>query len=223
MVSKSLLFKSFFSFSFFKILLIMRKPFIIYFASSNKDKLKEIKSILSYEKLNKKIRIKLAPYGFSVNENAKTFLGNAYKKASVLSEKLKAYAFSDDSGIEIFALKRKPGVKSSRFFRNGKGMLEIIRKVKDKKNKKCCFTCAVVVSGPKGKVIFKTQKSWYGTVANKPLGENGFGYDPIFTVPKLNKTSAQLSPKLKNKLSHRAMAIREFVKWLNKAYSKLTS
>ena len=201
----------------------MSKPFTIYFASSNKNKLKEIKSILSYEKLNKSVRVKLAPEGFSVNENSKSFSGNAVKKACTLSKKSGVYAFSDDSGIEIFALNRRPGVKSSRFFRNGKGMLEIVEKIKNKKNKKCCFTCAIAVSDPKGKIIFKVQKSWYGKVSEKPAGKYGFGYDPIFIVPGLKRTSAELHPKLKNKLSHRSMAVRAFAQWLQKSYRRLTS
>lgn len=135
---------------------------------------------------------------------------------------LGVYAFSDDSGMEVFALGRKPGVKSARFFRKGKGMLEIAEKVRNKRNKKCCFTCAIVVSNPKGKLIFKTQKSWYGKIAKEPAGKNGFGYDPIFIVPKFNKTSAQLSSKVKNKLSHRYMAVSAFAIWLRKSYSKLT-
>ena len=102
-------------------------------------------------------------------------------------------------------------------------MLEIVKKVKSKKNKKCCFTCAIAVSDPKGKIIFKTQKSWYGKIAEKPAGKFGFGYDPIFIVPRLNKTSAQISPKLKNKLSHRFMAISAFAKWLRTSYKELTS
>ena len=191
----------------------MKKNYTIYFASSNKDKLKEIKSILSSLKVTG-ISLKSAPKGFSVNENGKTFLDNAFKKASTLSKKLKVTAFSDDSGIEVWAMGRKPGIKSSRFFRNRKGMLEIVEKAKKSKNKKCCFTCALVVTNIDGKIIFKTQKSWCGKVADKPIGKNGFGYDPIFIVPKLNKTSAQISPSLKNKLSHRAMAITAFAKWL---------
>jgi len=168
------------------------------------------------------VRVKLAPGVFSVNENSNFFLGNAIKKACTLSKKLGVYAFSDDSGIEVFALNNEPGVKSSRFFRNGKGLLEIVKKIKNKRNKRCCFTCAVVVSDPEGEIIFQTKKSWYGTIAEKPAGKNGFGYDPIFIVPKLNKTSAQISTKLKNKLSHRSMAISAFAKWLEKSYSKLT-
>ena len=186
---------------------------MIYFASSNKDKLKEIKSILFAQKI-KNISIKSAPKGFKVKENGKSFLENAFKKAKTLSKKLKVIAFSDDSGIEVFALNKKPGIKSSRFFRGGKGMFEIVEKVKNKKNKKCCFTCAIVATNSKGKIIFKTQKSWHGKVAKKPMGKNGFGYDPIFIIPKLNKTSAQISSKLKNKLSHRAMAVKALGKWL---------
>jgi len=72
----------------------------------------------------------------------------------------------------------------------------------------------MVATNKKGKIIFKTIKRWYGKVSEKPRGKNGFGYDPIFIVPKLNKTSAQISPGLKNKLSHRSMAIRAFAKWL---------
>ena len=199
--------------------MLMGKPFTIYFASSNKDKLKEIKSILKKLKI-KNLKLKIAPKGFSVNENSKSFLGNAGKKACTLSKKLSVYAFSDDSGIEVFALNGRPGVKSSRFFRNGKGMLEIIEKIKNKKNKQCRFTCALAISDPKGNIIFKTQKSWYGNVAKKPAGKHGFGYDPIFIIPKLNKTSAQISPKLKNKLSHRSMAISAFAKWLTKFVKK---
>ena len=186
-----------------------RKTKSIYFASSNKNKLKEIRNIFKAP-----IPIKLAPENFSVNETGKTFLENAYKKASALSKKLKAVSFADDSGIEVFALGRKPGIKSARFFRNGKGMLEIVEKIKNKKNKKCCFTCAIVATDSSGKLLFKTKKSWYGKVADAPKGKNGFGYDPIFVVPRLNKTSAQISPQLKNKLSHRALALKDFAKWI---------
>lgn len=190
----------------------MRKTKTIFFASSNKDKLKEIKSIWPL----KNIRIKGAPKNFTVKENGKSFIENAYKKASALSKKLKCISFSDDSGIEVAGLGMKPGIKSSRFFRSGKGMLEIIKKIRKKKNKKCCFTCAIVATNPKGELIFKIQKSWHGTVAEKPRGSNGFGYDPIFVIARINKTSAQISSKLKNKISHRAMALKEFAKWLTK-------
>lgn len=182
----------------------------------------EIKSILLQNKLSKNVRVTLAPKGFSVNENSNTFIGNAAKKAKTLSKKLKVYAFSDDSGIEVFSLGRKPGIKSARFFRKGKGLLEIVEKVKHKKNKKCCFTCAIVFSSPSGEVLFKTQKSWFGKVSEKPKGKNGFGYDPIFVIPEINKTSAQISSGLKNKISHRGLAVASFVRWLNKSYKHLT-
>ena len=196
----------------------MTKQQTIYFASSNKDKLKEIKSIWPL----KKIEIKTASKNFKVNENGKTFISNAIKKAKTLSISKRAYAFADDSGIEVFALKRKPGIKSSRYFRNGKGMYEIIKKLKTKKHRKCCFTCAIAFTSPEGKVLYKIEKSWFGNIALKPKGKNGFGYDPIFIIPRLNKTSAEISPKLKNKISHRAMALKAFVSWLKKSYNKLT-
>lgn len=198
--------------------ILMKKPQEIYFASLNKDKLKEIKSILLKEKV-RGISLKSAPKSFSVHEDGKSFLENAYKKANALSKKLKVIAFADDSGIEVFALNKKPGIYSSRFFRGGKGMLEIVKKLENSKNRKCCFTCAIVATDEKGKAIFKTVKSWHGKVANKPLGKNGFGYDPIFIIPKLNKTSAQIKPKLKNKLSHRSMAVRAFARQLKKIIS----
>lgn len=188
----------------------MKKYFFIYFASTNKNKLKEVKSIWPL----KNIYIKSAPKGFKVRENGKSFIENAYKKASTLSKKVKAIAFSDDSGIEVFALNKKPGIYSSRFFRDGKGMEEIVKRLKNKKNKKCCFICAIVATDTKGKVLFKVKKSWHGKIANKPKGKNGFGYDPIFIIPHSNKTSAEISPALKNKISHRAMAIRAFASWL---------
>lgn len=217
MIARSSLARSVFDFNFAKTLLIdMKKPQYIYLASSNKDKLKEIKSILKKLKI-RNLKLKNAPEGFKVKENGKSFIENAYKKAGYLSKKVKATTFADDSGIEVFALNKKPGIKSSRFFRDGKGMFEIINKLKNKKNKKCCFTCAIVVTNPKGKIIFKTKKSWHGTIADKPSGKNGFGYDPIFIIPKLKKTSAEISTNLKNKLSHRAMALNEFAKWLKRS------
>ena len=88
------------------------KSQFIYFASSNKDKLNEIKSILKKFKL-KNLKIKSAPLGFKVNENGRTFLENACKKASFLSKKVKSIVFAEDSGIEVFALGRKPGIKRS--------------------------------------------------------------------------------------------------------------
>ena len=199
----------------------MKAPKYIYFASSNKDKLKEIKSILLAEKV-KNIQIKLPERRFSVKEDGESFLENAFKKAQLLSKKLKSIVFAEDSGIEVSEMGGKPGIKSARYFRGGKGMLKIIARLKNKPNKKCCFTCALVVTDSKGKIIFKTQKSWFGEVASKPVGKNGFGYDPIFLVPGLRKTSAQIDTKLKNRLSHRAMATRDFAKWLKKSYRKLT-
>ena len=194
----------------------MKKNNFIYFASTNKNKLDEIKSILQSYKSRKlkTLKIKSAPKWFEVNENGKTFLENAFKKASFLSKKLNTIVFAEDSGIEVRALNGKPGIKSARFFNSGKGMLEIINKLNSKKNRKCCFTAALVVTDEKGEIIFKTQKSWTGTVSVKPIGNNGFGYDPIFLIPKLNKTSAQISQKLKNKLSHRGMVARDLAKWL---------
>jgi len=201
------------------------KNLTVYFASSNKHKLKEIKSILKsafsgqHSAISKiglhKVILKSAPEGFTINENGKTFSENAHKKASALSKKLKIIAFADDSGIEVNALGGKPGIRSARFFRGGKGIQEILKKLKNKKNRKCCFTCAIVCTDEKGKIIFKTKKSWHGTVAFEPKGKNGFGYDPIFMVPKIKKTSAQVSSKVKNELSHRAMAVREMGKWLS--------
>ncbi len=194
----------------------MKKTNYIYFASTNKNKLDEIKSILQSYKSKKinSIKIKAAPKWFQVNENGKTFLKNAYIKASFLSKKLNTIAFAEDSGIEVSALNGKPGIKSARFFNSGKGMLKIINELTGKKNRKCCFTAALVVTDEKGKIVFQTQKSWHGTVNLKPIGNNGFGYDPIFLIPKLNKTSAQISQKLKNKLSHRGQVARDLAKWL---------
>lgn len=191
----------------------MPKPNYIYFASTNKNKLKEIKNILKELKI-KNLKLKSAPKGFSVNENGDSFLENAYKKAKALSLLTKSIVFAEDSGIEVFALNKKPGIQSARFFKGGRGMMEIINKLKNKKDRKCCFTCAIVATNKIGKIIFKTQHSWFGTIATKPIGKHGFGYDPIFIVPKINKTSAQITLALKNKLSHRAIATRTFAKWL---------
>lgn len=194
-------------------------------ATKNNGKLKEIKKILapvkipiiSLAKLKKKFRIV---------ENGKTFLENAIKKTLLISRAYKNdYVVGEDSGLEVDYLNGNPGVLSRRYC--GAGSTDLgnnKRIIKDlaivtKQKRSCRFRCVLVLM-KNGKLIEAFQGNLEGLVSNTIVGVGGFGYDPIFYLPKYNKTVAQISLALKNKISHRAQAFKQLKSYLRKIASK---
>jgi XTP/dITP diphosphohydrolase len=161
-----------------------------------------------------------------VAEDGKTFAENARKKALGYAKQTGLWTIADDSGLVIDALDGLPGVKSARF----SGSKDKDRKIVDKKNvekvlkllksvpcekRTARFVCCLCLASPK-KILIETEGQLEGIIAEKPVGENGFGYDPIFFVPHLNKTVAQLSAEEKNAISHRGQAVRKLKPLLQK-------
>ena len=156
-----------------------------------------------------------------IQEDGETFAENALKKALGYAQATGLWTIADDSGLVVDALGGEPGVKSSRFsgdeeknadrtlidHRNIAKLLRLLEGVPREK-RTARFVCCLCLASPE-KVLAETQGTLEGLINDKPVGENGFGYDPIFFVPHLNKTVAQLTPEEKNAISHRGNAIRK--------------
>lgn len=193
----------------------------IVFASKNQGKIREIKDIL------KDIKVKILTLNdFSplpeVEEDGKTFQENALKKAEFYSRLTGKICLADDSGLEIEYLKGKPGVFSSRWGDNDSERIQkVLNLLKDvpENQRKAKFVCVLVLFFPDGKRYIIEDKC-EGIIATSPQGSNGFGYDPIFIVPEFKKTFAELGEEIKNKVSHRAKALNQMIKIINKIMVK---
>lgn len=173
-------------------------------ATTNKHKLREIRHIL------KGFRIK--GQGSRVVEDGKTFEGNAIKKAKAAAKKYGEIAIADDSGLMVDCLGGKPGVKSARFATPPtpqnlcQKLLRVMRLRCAKRNAK--FVCVIAIAYPSGKV--RTVKGVCpGRIIHEMRGTRGFGYDPVFVPRGYQKTFAEMPPAMKNRISHRARALRK--------------
>ncbi len=155
-----------------------------------------------------------------IKEDGQSFAEKKKKKAIGYSKATGLWTIADDSGLVIDALGGQPGVKSARFsgakdkertlmdHKNIAKVLKLLGGVpKEKRTAK--FVCCLCLASP-DKVLIETQGSLEGVIIDREMGSNGFGYDPIFFVPKLNKTVAQMDANEKNAISHRGNAIRKF-------------
>jgi len=188
-------------------------------ATKNEKKLHELKRYLknvSADVVSLK-EFKRVP---RIIENGTTFKANAIKKAMVISKFTKALTVADDSGLAVKFLKGEPGVRSSRFAgpgksdrQNNKKLLELLKDVPPAK-RGAKFVCAIAVCD-NGKIMKVLEESCSGTIAFSEKGGYGFGYDPLFLIPKYKKTFGELGLKVKDKMSHRSKALkkaREFLK-----------
>jgi XTP/dITP diphosphohydrolase len=192
-------------------------------ASTNPGKLAEIRSMLN-------LPVELAGLkDFSnigeIEEDGQTFSENARKKAVGYSKATGLWTIADDSGLMVDALGGAPGVTSARFAgvssdrklidkKNIEKVLQLLKDVPKEKRTARFVCCLCLASGDK--ILAETKGIVEGIIIDEPFGENGFGYDPIFFVPKLNKTVAQLASEEKNSISHRGNAIRKLKPLLEK-------
>ena len=194
----------------------------ILLASTNQGKLAELSELIGA--IHAKIEwasLKDYPDVPEVLEDGGTFAENARKKALGYAQATGLWTIADDSGLVIDALNGQPGVYSARYAAdecsssNRKTMdtanwKKVLRQLKDVPDEKrmARFVCHLCLASP-GKVLLETEGAVEGVINHASLGENGFGYDPIFYIPSLNKTAAQLDHQEKNSLSHRGNAIRK--------------
>jgi XTP/dITP diphosphohydrolase len=192
-------------------------------ATTNPGKLKEISEMLDFDIEWKN------PADFpnikQIQEDGKTFAENARKKALGYAKQTGLWTLADDSGLVIDALGGLPGVTSARFsylaptpvagvknkplldHKNMQKVLTLLKGVPAEK-RTARFVCCLCLASPE-KVLIETEGTLEGIIAEKEIGNNGFGYDPIFFLPALNKTVAQLSTNEKNSISHRGNAIKK--------------
>lgn len=147
----------------------------------------------------------------TVLETGDTYEQNACLKAQAYARKGQLLTIADDSGLEIDALDGKPGVHSARFAGENISDAEKIRTILDKlkgvprEERTARFICVIAIATPEGEVEL-CRGECPGVIAFEPAGEGGFGYDPIFYLPDLGKTMAEVSQETKNRVSHRARA-----------------
>lgn len=181
----------------------------IILASNNKDKVKEVKEILKGYDI---ISMKEVGIDVDIEENGTTFEENALIKARAIMKLTGQITMADDSGLEIDYLNKAPGVYSARFMGHdtsydikNKALIQKLEGVKES-DRSGRFVCAIAVCFPDGREIVK-RGTMEGLIAEEIKGDNGFGYDPIVYLPEYGKTSGELAPEEKNKISHRGKAL----------------
>jgi XTP/dITP diphosphohydrolase len=188
-------------------------------ASGNQGKLKELQQMLSG--LNLEVLPQSEFQVESVEETGLTFVENALIKARHAAEISGLAAIADDSGIEVDALNGQPGIYSARFAGEDASDMDNNQKLLSRleglpRNKRTArFHCVLVyMKHSEDPTPIICHGSWEGTILESSQGEKGFGYDPLFFVPSLNCTAAQLSREEKNKVSHRAKAMSQLLEQL---------
>jgi len=182
-------------------------------ATNNQAKVREYKSLL--QNLPFKL-VTLAEEGITtvVDEVGESLEENARLKATVLADKSRLVALADDSGLEVDALGGEPGRLSARYAGEGASdrdrvdyLLSRLQGVSWEK-RTACFRCVIAIATPGGEVEF-CSGACRGFITFEPRGEQGFGYDPVFYLPELDKTMAELPMEIKNRVSHRGQAARK--------------
>ncbi|SER91317.1 XTP/dITP diphosphatase [Salipaludibacillus aurantiacus] len=192
----------------------------IFIATQNKGKVAEFDAFFQKKGLKVKSLLDLEEE-IDVVEDGDTFEENAIKKAKTISEIINRPVLADDSGLSVDALNGEPGIYSARYAgaekddeANNKKLLKELEDV-ESKERSARFICVLAVCFPGGEVKTVTGEC-KGRITQQPQGSHGFGYDPLFYLPQLNKTMAELTREEKNKLSHRADALIQ----LNKLWDK---
>jgi len=200
----------------------MKREILI--ATTNPGKIAELSSMLEAD-----VRwVSLADFDgiAEIEEDGTTFAENARKKASGYAQATGLWTIADDSGLVVDALGGEPGVKSARFsgekeadraLLDHKNMVKVLKLLEGipKEKRTASFVCHLCLASP-DKILAETEGELEGIITEEETGENGFGYDPIFFVPDLNKTVAQLTREEKNAISHRGNAIRKLKPLLEK-------
>lgn len=180
-------------------------------ATKNEGKLREIRDFLQDLEVSILSLRDFPPFP-PLKEDGKTFRENALKKARATARRTNRLTIADDSGLEVDALGGKPGVLSARFAgdgaadaENNRKLLQLLEGV-EPPHRGASFRCVIAVVDVEGREAL-VEAECRGTMALSERGSNGFGYDPLFIVPELGKTLAELSLDQKNRVSHRGKAL----------------
>lgn len=181
-------------------------------ASNNAHKVEEIKSILDDYKI---LTLKDIGYYEDIIEDGTTFEENALIKARTIAKYSSKVAIADDSGLSVALLDGRPGVYSARYSKeqtDEKNIEKVLSELNGEKSE-AKFVSVIALVRPDGsEITFRGE--CHGEIIFEKRGNNGFGYDPIFYVPSLEKTFAELTPEQKNSISHRKESLEKFSKYL---------
>lgn len=185
-------------------------------ASTNQGKIREFKEMLEPKGYEVKC---LADYPDmeDIEETGTTFEENAVIKAQAVTDRYGIMAIADDSGLEIDALDKNPGVHSARWLGHDTPYSiknqKVLELLKDKQDRTCRYVCAIAITRPDmDPVVFSATCEC--EIASEPKGENGFGFDPIVYYAPYHKTMAEMTKEEKNGISHRGKAVKKLEAWL---------
>jgi len=188
----------------------------IVFATNNEHKLREIRAILHDE--TEVLSLSDIGCHTDIPETADTLEGNALIKAHYVYDNYGYDCFADDTGLEVEALDGKPGVRTARYAGDDQdsqaNMRKLLREMKGKDNRNARFRTAIALILDGKEHLFSGEVR--GTITTEPMGDKGFGYDPVFIPEDTGKTFAQLGEDVKNHISHRARAVAKLTEFLNK-------
>jgi XTP/dITP diphosphohydrolase len=195
------------------------EPIVVVIGSRNRKKCAEIAELIAppWEQSRALARLvvrSIDDYAgvADVVEDADTFAGNARKKAASQAVATSQWVIADDSGLAVDALDGAPGVMSARYAgepcndeANNRKVLDAVARLSDDA-RGAAFRCALALADPAGRIVLEAQGACRGRLTREPRGTGGFGYDPLFLIPEYHKTFGELSPLVKQQLSHRARA-----------------
>ena len=191
----------------------MEKLFV---ATSNAHKLEEIREILKLYGIEREL---VCPASFDDHdepvEDGKSFKDNALIKARYWFNKYHLPTIADDSGLTIHFFNEFPGIYSARFMQNYSYFEKnswILKGMKNESDREAKFHCVIAYINENTEECF--EGILQGEIADSIKGEHGFSYDPIFFLPELNKTTSEISPEEKNRLSHRSLALRKWAEYV---------
>lgn len=186
-------------------------------ATGNPGKLKEMQVYLG----DLGWELQLKPDAIDIEETGTTFLENARLKAAGVAKALGQWAIADDSGLEVHALGGAPGIYSARYADSDAARIDrLLQELEGKRGgqgsagkdeRSAQFVCALALANPQGEIVLETEGICHGEILLAPRGSGGFGYDPIFYVPALGKSFAEMSPEQKDANSHRGIAFSQLM------------
>jgi XTP/dITP diphosphohydrolase len=178
---------------------------ILIIASGNAGKIREFSNLLAHLPLE----IRPQPTGLHVEETGSSFSANARIKATAVAAATGQWALADDSGLSVAALNGAPGVHSARYAENDEARIaRLLNELEAAKSsdRSAHFTAALAVADPSGKIRLEVEGECPGMILKTPRGEGGFGYDPVFYVPEVGQTFAEMEKVAKARLGHRGRA-----------------
>ncbi|MEL6495766.1 MAG: RdgB/HAM1 family non-canonical purine NTP pyrophosphatase [Cyanobacteria bacterium J06623_7] len=190
-------------------------------ATGNPGKLAEIQEYL----VDLPWELALKPAEIDVDETGTTFIANARLKATEVAKAVGQWSIADDSGLAVDALDGAPGLYSARYGSTDKErinrLLRELAESDDTANRQAKFICAIAIANPKGKIVLETEGICPGEILHSPKGDGGFGYDPIFYVPREQQTFAEMPAATKSRVSHRGVAFAQLMPELKQLSSNL--